>query len=177
ALLAEPPAEQDAAIARDLAGVGAEALAAALVRVLRAPLPAPEELSEMAPARPTQRDAPEAPREGGSEGVWFRVDVGRAGNADPRWLLPFLCRRGHVTRAEIGRIRIMARETQVEVAPYAAARFAAAARRTEGEEDAIRIAAMQPLPRDHQPPGEEPRRRPVRPPEGNRAGRPRTPRR
>lgn len=177
ALLAEPPAEQDAAIARDLAGVGAEALAAALVRVLRAPLPAPEELSEMAPARPTRRDAPEAPREGGSEGVWFRVDVGRAGNADPRWLLPFLCRRGHVTRAEIGRIRIMARETQVEVAPYAAARFAAAARRTEGEEDAIRIAAMQPLPRDHQPPGEEPRRRPVRPPEGNRAGRPRTPRR
>ena len=179
ALLAEPPAEQDAAIARELAGMGAEALAAALIRVLRAPLPAPEELFEVA-QRPARREAPEAPREsggGGAEGVWFRVGVGRAGNADPRWLLPFLCRRGHVTRAEIGRIRIMSRETQVEVAPYAAARFAAAAQRTEGEEDAIRIAPMQPLPRDPRQPGEEPRRRPVRPPAGSPAGRPRTPRR
>jgi ATP-dependent RNA helicase DeaD len=35
------------------------------------------------------------------------MDVGRDGNADPKWLLPFLCRRGHVTRAEIGRIRIL----------------------------------------------------------------------
>jgi ATP-dependent RNA helicase DeaD len=158
ALAAEDPAEDDLAVARALLADpalstrGPEGLAAALVRVLRAPLPAPEELTEFSdrPAPRTARDR--APQEGpppraggGSEGIWFRADVGRNGNADPRWLLPFLCRRGHVTRDEIGRIRILGRETQFEVAPYAAARFAAAARRAEGEDAHIRIEPLQPL--------------------------------
>jgi ATP-dependent RNA helicase DeaD len=73
------------------------------------------------------------------------MDVGRNGNADPRWLLPFLCRRGHVTRQEIGRIHILGRETQFEVAPYAAARFAAAARRAEGDDAHIKVEPMQPV--------------------------------
>jgi len=175
ALLAEEAAEEDIAIARTLtglpapagdaagwsrpaegdasggtpAGVDPLALATALVRLIRAPLPAPEELSS-----PQDRRAP-APRPGaprrderpGAEGVWFRIDVGREGQADPRWLLPFLCRRGDVSRAEIGRIRILGRETQVEVAPYAAAHFDAATRRPGGEDAHIRVEAMQPLPR------------------------------
>ena len=150
AMLAEEPAEDDLAVARALlaeAAVverGAEGLATALVRVLRAPLPAPEELSDVA-ERPARREAPPPREEGGQEGIWFRMDVGRNGNADPRWLLPFLCRRGHVTRQEIGRIRILGRETQFEVAPYAAARFATAARRAEGEDAHIRIEPMQPV--------------------------------
>jgi ATP-dependent RNA helicase DeaD len=74
--------------------------------------------------------------------VWFRLSVGRNGNADPRWLLPFICRRGHVTRQEVGRIMIMDRETRVEIAPWAAERFAhAAGHATEDDED-IRIAPM-----------------------------------
>lgn len=153
ALLAEEPSEADLAVARSLladpafAARGAEGIAAALVGVLRAPLPAPEELSGI-PDRPPSRERPTAPppREGGgAEGIWFRMDVGRNGNADPRWLLPFLCRRGHVTRQEIGRIRILGRETQFEVAPYAAARFAAAARRAEGEDAHIKVEPMQPV--------------------------------
>jgi ATP-dependent RNA helicase DeaD len=73
-------------------------------------------------------------------GVWFRMNLGRNGNADPRWVLPFLCRRGHVTRQEIGRIKVLERETQFEVAPWAAQRFATAARRPAEDEDAhIRI--------------------------------------
>jgi ATP-dependent RNA helicase DeaD len=131
-----------------------EAVAAALVKLLRAPLPAPEELAEVS-ERPTRADrtaarggeraGPPAHREedagGGGEGVWFRLNLGRNGNADPRWLLPFLCRRGHVTRQEIGRIRVMERETRFEVAPYAASRFAAAVRRpsTDDEDGHIRI--------------------------------------
>jgi ATP-dependent RNA helicase DeaD len=166
ALAAEEPAEDDLAVAQALladpalAQGGALALAAALVRVLRAPLPAPEELTAFND-RPAARDRRAAdprashdagPREapperepGGAEGIWFRMDVGRNGNADPRWLLPFLCRRGHVTRQEIGRIRILGRETQFEVAPYAAARFAAAARRAEGEDAHIKVEPMQPV--------------------------------
>ncbi|MBR0670138.1 DEAD/DEAH box helicase [Roseomonas soli] len=149
-LAAEEPAEEDLAVARTLladpalAAQGAEGLAAALVRVLRAPLPAPEELSDVS-ERPQRREAPTPRAEGDQEGIWFRMDVGRNGNADPRWLLPFLCRRGHVTRQEIGRIRILGRETQFEVAPYAAARFAAAARRAEGEDAHIRVEPMQPV--------------------------------
>lgn len=155
ALAAEEPADDDVAVARRLladpaiAGRGAEGLAAALVRVLRAPLPAPEEIAEIADRAPARapREAPSAAAPGGADdgGVWFRMDVGRDGRADPKWLLPFLCRRGHVTRQEIGRIRVLARETQFEVAPYAAQRFAAAARRAEGEDAHIRIIPMQPV--------------------------------
>jgi ATP-dependent RNA helicase DeaD len=124
------------------------------VRLLRAPLPAPEELAEVAERAPLR--AERAPRgaartaaapsrdgagDGQGEGVWFRLNLGRNGNADPRWLLPFLCRRGHVTRQEIGRIRVLDRETRFEVAPYAASRFANAARRPTDEDDRILIEA------------------------------------
>jgi ATP-dependent RNA helicase DeaD len=116
---------------------GAEAVAAALVKALGAALPAPEELEppEAAP-RPPPRGAE------GREGVWFRLNVGRNRNADPRWLLPFLCRRGHVTRQEIGRILVQERETRVEIAPWAASRFAAAAARPDEEDEDIRIAPL-----------------------------------
>jgi ATP-dependent RNA helicase DeaD len=34
------------------------------------------------------------------------MNIGRRQNADPRWILPLLCRRGHITRNDIGAIRI-----------------------------------------------------------------------
>ena len=138
-LVAEEAAEDDLALARGLLEKNApEAVAAALIRTLRGPLPAPEELSDTNDRTPRER--PE--RQGGPEGVWFRASVGRNENADPRWLLPFLCRRGHVTRGEIGRIRILGRETQFEVAAAAASRFAAAARRAEGEDAHIQVEPL-----------------------------------
>jgi ATP-dependent RNA helicase DeaD len=155
ALVTDEPADADIALARRLladpafAARGPEAVTAALLHVLRGPLPAPEELSEIN-ERPSPREA--IPRRentplvaDGQEGIWFRMDVGRDGRADPKWLLPFLCRRGHVTRQEIGRIRILARETQFEVAPYAAARFASAARKADGDDAHIHIIPMQPV--------------------------------
>ena len=42
--------------------------------------------------------------------MWFRMDVGRRQNADPRWLLPLICRRGHITKAEIGAMRAHQRD-------------------------------------------------------------------
>lgn len=117
-----------------------EAVAAALIRALGASLPAPEELE---PPEAAPRTAPRA-RGDSREGVWFRLNVGRNRNADPRWLLPFLCRRGHVTRQEIGRIEVRERETRVEIAPWAAARFAAAVRRPDTEDEDIAIAPVTP---------------------------------
>jgi ATP-dependent RNA helicase DeaD len=142
--------EDDLALARALlADRAPEAVAAALIRALRAPLPAPEEISEAPPPRPPPRPpgAGTAGGAGGGEGVWFRLNVGRNGQADPRWLLPFLCRRGHLTRAEIGRIEVRDRETRVEIAPWAASRFAAAVARPDlgGEDDHIRIAPLPPV--------------------------------
>ncbi|MBO1074475.1 DEAD/DEAH box helicase [Roseomonas marmotae] len=142
ALAAEEPTAEELEAARALlAESSAEALAAALLRVLRAPLPAAEELSPVVEDRRPPR-APRATQEG--EGAWFRMNVGRDGQADPRWILPFLCRRGHVARDEIGRIRILGRETRFEVAGHAAARFAAAARRPDPAEPHIRVEPLPP---------------------------------
>jgi len=149
-VLAEEASEDDLALAqRLLAGsdITSETLAAALIKMLRAPLPAPEEIAEQKPERrEARREAPDADAPRGGEGVWFRLNIGRNGNADPRWLLPFLCRRGHLTRQEIGRIRILGQETMVEIAPYAAERFAAAARHNSAEDrEDIQIQPMQPF--------------------------------
>jgi len=140
-----------------LAAHSPEAVAAALVKALGANLPAPEDLEpEPEPSRPPRREE-------GGEGIWFRLDVGRNRNADPRWLLPFLCRRGHVTRQEVGRIEVMDRETRVEIAPWAASRFAAAARRNDADDEDIRIVPL----RDDSGPRHPPRS--PRPPAGRPA--------
>jgi ATP-dependent RNA helicase DeaD len=155
ALAQEEAGEEDQALATRLAAsMSPDALALALTRQLRATLPAPEELADIAPIRPTAGPRPlrEGPPRPGrdeapmDEGVWFRMDIGRNANADPKWLLPFLCRRGNVSRQEIGRIRIMGRETQFEVAPYAAEQFAAAVRRPSGEDVDVRIEPVQAAP-------------------------------
>jgi ATP-dependent RNA helicase DeaD len=154
-----------------------EAVAAALVKALGANLPAPEELEpEPDQTRPPRR---EPGVEGGGEGVWFRLDVGRNRNADPRWLLPFICRRGHVTRQEIGRIQVMDRETRVEIAPWAAARFAAAAGRPDTEDEGIRIIPLDPAApaRRHAPPRGPAPQRGATPPRGAAPPRSRSPRR
>ena len=48
--------------------------------------------------------------------TWFSLNVGRHGNADPKWILPLICRLGNVTKAEIGAIRIFDTETKFELA-------------------------------------------------------------
>jgi ATP-dependent RNA helicase DeaD len=76
---------------------------------------------------------------GGGEGRWFTVNVGRSKNADPKWLIPLLCRRGNVTKRAIGKINVLARETRVEIAPDAADKFAEAIRRPDDKDRNIHI--------------------------------------
>ncbi|MBS0475056.1 MAG: DbpA RNA binding domain-containing protein, partial [Proteobacteria bacterium] len=90
---------------------------------------------------------PQGPRPGFEGSVWFRINIGRRHNADPRWLLPLLCRRGHVSRSEIGAIRITANESLFEVPGAVADRFLAAVRRTAGEDDGVEIVAVEGSPR------------------------------
>ena len=155
-ILAEVASDEDLALGRLLLDQASpEAVAAALIRLHRAKLPAPEDLFD--PGEPRggggsgrdrerreDRPRPErAPREShprdGEEGVWFRLAIGRNSNADPKWLVPMICRRGHVTKKDIGQIRIFDRETKFEIARDAADRFKAALASAPGE--AIRIEA------------------------------------
>ncbi|MCB2078181.1 MAG: DbpA RNA binding domain-containing protein, partial [Novosphingobium sp.] len=53
----------------------------------------------------------------------------------PRWILPLLCRRGHITRNEIGAIRIGPVETHFQVPRPIVDRFKDALRRTAGDTD------------------------------------------
>ncbi len=54
-------------------------------------------------------------------------------------MLPLICRRGHVTKSDIGAIRVFDRETRFEIVSSAASRFAAAVQ--EGPDD-VRITSL-----------------------------------
>ena len=58
-------------------------------------------------------------------GVWFRLNVGRGRNADPKWLLPEICRQGEVTKKDIGAIKVFDTETLFQVDGKIAEQFAA----------------------------------------------------
>ena len=135
-----------------------EQLAAALVKLYRSRLPALEEVVDPGTG-PSVRESREKSGRGAREpreisgrvpksaaarfpegAAWFRLDIGRAKNADPKWLLPMLCRKGDITKQDIGVIRIFDRETQFEVSEAVAARFAANMRRPGGEP--VRVERM-----------------------------------
>jgi ATP-dependent RNA helicase DeaD len=139
--------DEDRALAeRLMAERTPEDIAIALVQSHRAKMPALEELID-ADARPVREDRQ---RDGFEDTQWFRLNIGRSHNADPRWILPLLCRRGHITKNEIGAIRIGPHETLFDVPSQIAARFADAVKRTahDDPDDGILIEAVQGNPRD-----------------------------
>lgn len=136
--------EQDEALAeRLLAERSPQEIATALVRAHRARLPEPEDLLTGDGSQDTR-----GPRPGFEGSVWFRLNVGRNQNAEPRWILPLLCRRGQVSRNEIGAIRMAANETVFEVSGALASRFLDAVRRTANEDDEVDIQPVDGKPRD-----------------------------
>ncbi|MEQ1509276.1 MAG: DEAD/DEAH box helicase [Sphingopyxis sp.] len=119
--------EEDLAIVRHIQEVmSADDIAAALVQAHRAKMPVAEDIIDVSvrPERSSVR------REGFDDTVWFRINIGRRQNADPRWILPLLCRRGHITKNEIGAIKISTHETLFDVPRAIADRFAEALLRT-----------------------------------------------
>ena len=127
-ILTEAASEEDLTLARRiLSGSTPEAVAAALIRLHRSRLPEPEEVfddvRDRGPdVRPPRLDR--GPRPGGvEEGAWFRLPIGRTNNADPKWLIPLICRLGHVTKKDIGLIRIFDRETKFEISREVEGRF------------------------------------------------------
>ena len=85
-------------------------IAAAYLRLFHSQHSAPEEVSA-APARP-EKPQPRAPF---GPSVWFSIEGGRAENAEPRRLLPMLCKQGGITKDDIGAIRVQQDQSFVEI--------------------------------------------------------------
>jgi ATP-dependent RNA helicase DeaD len=84
-----------------------------------------------------ERRAPRPRREDNREMVWFRLDVGRDRNADPRWLLPLICKAGKVSKSEIGAIKIFDRDTRFQIVAEFADKFADSLRTNKPKEGHI----------------------------------------
>jgi ATP-dependent RNA helicase DeaD len=100
-------------------------IAAAFARLYRKGQPAPEDLmSAMIPSAQGQgpRDGPPQ-RQGFEQSVWITLTVGHAQKAEPRWLIPMLCKAGGITKRDLGTIRIENRETHVELNAAVAENF------------------------------------------------------
>lgn len=130
-----------------LASRSPEEIASALVRIYRSKLPAAEDVFDPGPGR--EGDLPKASKRferstGPRDYTWFRMDIGRKNNADPKWLLPMICRRGMVTKPDIGAIKISENETRFEISNAAVQRFIASAKSTN--EDDVKIELMGAMP-------------------------------
>jgi len=144
-VLQSPPVESEKDLASALLETySADQLAAAIVRLTRATDSAPEILQDpsTAKAKPSRRDTfdpdrdyPREPRRehGGRrgsdfpDGQWIKLGVGRKKKADPKWLIPMLCKAGGFSRNSIGAIRIEADATFVELKPEGVERLMDAA--------------------------------------------------
>ncbi|WP_432343575.1 DEAD/DEAH box helicase [Shinella yambaruensis] len=109
----------------------ARQLAAAVARFFKAGHSAPEDLVEVSleQRKPRERGndfipaETKRPREGFGSSVWISVSVGRKQRAEPRWLIPMLCRNGSITKNEIGAIKMQPEETYIELSADAADGF------------------------------------------------------
>ncbi|WP_109614553.1 DEAD/DEAH box helicase [Pseudaminobacter salicylatoxidans] len=121
--LALAPSEDEITFVRELMEAhGAENIAAAYLRLQLSSRPVPEELSEVpayvekAPRGKAREDFAPRDRSDFDNGVWFRVTVGRKHRAEPRWLLPMICKAGHITKRAVGSIRINDADSHFEIA-------------------------------------------------------------
>lgn len=111
--LSEPLSTEEAAFAeRLLAGRTPEQVAAAYLRLYREQNSAPEILG----AEPEPGKRPQKDHAAFGPSTWFSLSLGRKHRAEPRWLLPMLCRNAGLAKNAIGAIRVQYQETFVEIA-------------------------------------------------------------
>lgn len=106
----EPATEAEASsIQTLLSAFTPEQVATAFLRLRAQQYSAPEELSTPDAPRPAKERTPFGPS------VWFSVSGGRAAGAEPRRMLPMLCKAGGLDRDAIGAIRVQNEKTFVEI--------------------------------------------------------------
>ncbi|MER9021886.1 DEAD/DEAH box helicase [Mesorhizobium sp. M0815] len=163
-VLSEPMKDEERGFVQALLDQhGPEQVAAAFVRMCRSSRSAPEDLLDVAPFTPSgekfaRRDEAPSRRDDFGDSVWFSLSVGRRQNAEPRWLIPMLCRTGGISKREIGAIKMQPEETFVQIAADWAERFLAAigpdrklqgniaVKRLDGTPDLSRAGYQEPRP-------------------------------
>ncbi|WP_099556073.1 DEAD/DEAH box helicase [Hartmannibacter diazotrophicus] len=123
--LAEPGTDEAETVAALVEQHSPEALAAAFLRLRAQNHPAPELVDAFVPP-PPKASLGERPMARFESGVWFRLSIGRDRGADPRWLLPIICKAGGITRSQVGSIRILPEATLFEISGDAAEAYATA---------------------------------------------------
>jgi ATP-dependent RNA helicase DeaD len=164
-LFTEPSTEDDLVLARLLiAERSPEDIASALARLYRARLPSPEDVSDPGHGGKSrddrgprkegrgerdERGPKEKPARAGAmeDGIWFRAAIGRQKNAEARWLLPMICRRGGIGKQDVGAIRIFDAHTEFQISAQALERFTDKVKRPD-KEDNIRIEPLRGAPQD-----------------------------
>jgi ATP-dependent RNA helicase DeaD len=117
----QPVTDAESAAVQNIVGkFSVEEIAAAYLHLFKSRQSAPEELSA-----PGASGKPE-PRAAFGPSVWFSVAGGRKADAEPRRLLPMLCKAGNLTKEDIGAIRIQYDESFVEIRQSSVAGFLAA---------------------------------------------------
>ncbi|MEQ9694153.1 DEAD/DEAH box helicase [Shimia sp. SDUM112013] len=107
----DPVTESEAdTVARLLDGFTPEQIAAAYLRAYKTRHSAPEDLST-----PQQERQKPRPKSEFGESVWFAIDGGRNAGAEPRRILPMLCKQGGLSKDDIGAIRIQPDQTFVQI--------------------------------------------------------------
>jgi ATP-dependent RNA helicase DeaD len=133
----------------------AVAVVALLVERALAGRPAGEKLTRVelrAPSHPRSQGPARSPAPGGKrppsgDMVTFEVNLGAKDRAEANWILPLVCRRGGITRRDVGAIRVARDRTYFEVARAAADEFAANAAERDPRAPHVRIvASASPLP-------------------------------
>jgi ATP-dependent RNA helicase DeaD len=149
-----PDADEKPLVEELLERLTPEQLAAAYLRQQLAARPVPEEISPT----PVQGFADKAPRKkrfedgapAGAEreprapamvgGVWFTLSLGRKHRADPKWILPMICKAGDVTKRDVGSIKILDTETRFEISADAAPAFAEKIAKNGTLEKGVRVS-------------------------------------
>ncbi|RWX76678.1 DEAD/DEAH box helicase [Neorhizobium lilium] len=168
-----PPEEVQDLVQRLVSTHGAERLAAAFISLYRSHHTPPEDLFDVAvqdTRKPRERaeggsdfaESPRAPRGEFGPVVWFSLSVGRKQNAEPRWLIPIICRNGNITKQDIGAIKMQADQTFIEISAGKADDFMNAIGKDKVLDRGIRVTRVdgtpdlsaQPRPAANRPPRE-----------------------
>jgi ATP-dependent RNA helicase DeaD len=131
---------------------GPQKVAAAFLRLYRAGRSAPEDLIDIGTifqgkppraAREFPADDTRGRREDFGPSTWISISVGRKQNAEPRWLIPLLCRAGQITKRDIGAIKMHSEETHVQISQEAIEGFLMQIGPNRTMERGIRVAVFE----------------------------------
>lgn len=105
-------------------------LANAVISFYRSVIPNPEEITDVSLQ---QRNSTSSNRDNRkqkstekfsfSDSSWYEIPVGRNDKADPKWLIPTICKAGNIQKKDIGNIRIFDTTTKFEISAEKAELF------------------------------------------------------